>query len=126
MATKLLKDLKKYLYEMEYPTISGSGDRLLQPRDVAVITQDEDLADSLKSFFKLKGIPCGTIAEQVTEQHLIAVDCFENSLSFEWPIVYTYGYDHAAHQDNFGIIACSRAVAKLVNVYNGTRLFENL
>ena len=57
------------------------------PKNICIITDDGDCCKELVQFLSENGFPAGSIAEQVDDPKLVAVDTILQSLSFEWPVV---------------------------------------
>uniref|UniRef100_A0A914WWN3 Uncharacterized protein n=1 Tax=Plectus sambesii TaxID=2011161 RepID=A0A914WWN3_9BILA len=124
-------EIKQTLYEGLMPFLAQfdghfnpnekDTERGIEPRDIAILVDDAVIVQELTKFLNDKWITCGTVEEQANDPLLIAVDHFEQSISYEWPIVFAVGHKSVDADDSYGLVAASRAMALLINVHTECR-----
>lgn len=103
---KLSSEMKPFLMIASSPGESH--------RNHIVVICEIAYTTTIRSYLASEGIPCGSVEEQVNMPNLVAVDSFTNCLSYEWPIVFLVLLGADDYLDSKRLIACSRAMARLI------------
>ena len=109
----LLNKLLYYLEKLKYESNQAEESKWkVWPCNVSVLCAKYYLKNQISCFLEANCIQTGSIKEQCeSQQELLALDMTENSLSYEWAVVF-YVYD-ATGTSYFALTPLSRAVSKL-------------
>ena len=114
---KLFEQLFEIIIDLKhYSDTMGQSSKKLWPTNVCILLNHEELLDRVKDNLQVNGIEVGSITDQMGHDHILAVDCATNSLSYEWPVVIAIFPTYEADVASFHYrqkLAMSRAISKL-------------